>query len=136
MNHDLRYMLDTNIISELIHNPRGTVTDRIVREGETSVCTSIVVVAELWFGVKKKGSARLARQAEAVISAIEILPLDEPADREYAKLRCYLEKAGKPIGPNDMLIAAHALSLKLVLVTANLREFSRIPGLQTENWLA
>ncbi|MEE4356338.1 MAG: type II toxin-antitoxin system VapC family toxin [Desulfococcaceae bacterium] len=135
MNHNLRYLLDTNIISELIRNPHGPVTDRIAREGEAGICTSIVVAAELRFGAVKKNSARLTRQLEAVLSAIEILPLNEPADREYAKLRYQLEKAGTPIGPNDMLIAAHALSLNLTLVTANQREFSRVSGLLVENWM-
>ncbi len=134
MNH-WRYLLDTNIISELIRNPQGPVTDLIARKGEQSVCTSIVVAAELRFGARKRASARLTRQMEAVLSAIEVLPLEEPIDKQYAELRFHLEKAGTPIGPNDMLIAAHALSLDLVLVTANQREFSRVQGLTVENWL-
>lgn len=128
-------MLDTNIISELVRRPRGPVTDRISKEGEESVCTSIVVAGELRFGAKKKGSARLTRQVEAVLSAIPVLPLNKPADEQYARLRHALEKAGTPVGPNDMLIAAHALSLNLILVTANQREFSRVAGLIVENWL-
>jgi tRNA(fMet)-specific endonuclease VapC len=111
------------------------VTDHIARVGEESICTSIFVAGELRFGADKKGSERLAFQLEAVLSAITILPLEEPADRHYAKLRHHLEKAGTPIGPNDMLIAAHALSLGLILVSANQREFSRVPGLAVENWL-
>jgi len=136
MNPDLRYLLDTNIVSELIRNSSGPVTDRIAREGERSVCTSIVVAAELRFGAAKKGSARLTRQLEAVLSAMEILPLDQPVDQAYARLRHQLETAGTPIGPNDMLISAHALSMGLTVVTANLDEFSRVPGLSVENWLA
>mgnify|MGYP006278860011 FL=1 len=128
-------MLDTNIVSELVRRPQGLVTDRIAKEGEESVCTSIVVAAELRFGAKKKGSARLARQLEAVLSAIPVLPLEKPADEQYARLRHALEKAGTPIGPNDMLIAAHALSQNLAIVTANRREFSRVAGLAVENWL-
>ena len=131
----LRYLLDTNIVSELIRNPQGPGTDHIARKGEESVCTSIVVAAELRFGAKKRASARLTSQTEAVLSAIEVLPFEEPADRQYAKLRFHLEKAGTPIGPNDMFIAAHALALNLVVVTANQREFSRVPGLVVENWL-
>lgn len=135
MTRRLRYMLDTNIVSELVRRPQGLVTDRIAKEGEESVCTSIVVAAELRFGAKKKGSARLARQLEAVLSAIPVLPLEKPADEQYARLRHALEKAGTPIGPNDMLIAAHALSQNLAIVTANRREFSRVAGLAVENWL-
>ncbi len=136
MTRRLRYMLDTNIVSELVRRPQGPVTDRIAKEGEESVCTSIVVAAELRFGAQKKGSARLARQLEAVLSAIPVLPLEKPADEQYARLRHALEKAGTPIGPNDMLIAAHALSLNLAVVTANRREFSRVAGLVVENWLS
>ena len=135
MNSNLRYLLDTNILSELIRNPQGIVTDYITQHGEDSVCTSIVVASELRFGAEKKGSRRLLSQLEAVLSAIEILPLEEPSDRFYARLRNHLEKAGTPIGPNDMLIAAQTLSLGLTLITSNEREFSRVPGLSIENWL-
>ena len=135
MNPKFRFLLDTNILSDLVRNPQGTVTDHILREGEGSICTSIVVAAELRFGAEKRGSRRLSTQLETILSAIEILPMEEPTDRQYAKLRCHLEKAGTPIGPNDMLIAAHALSLGLTLVTANQNEFHRVPGLAVENWL-
>jgi tRNA(fMet)-specific endonuclease VapC len=135
MSLNLRYLLDTNIVSELVRNPHGEMTDQIVRVGEESICTSIIVAGELRFGAEKKGSERLTFQLEAVLSAIEILPLEEPVDKQYARLRYHLEKAGTPIGPNDMLIAAHALSLGLTLVSANQREFSRVPGLAVEDWL-
>lgn len=135
MTQNLSYLLDTNIISELVRNPQGRLTDVIARKGEDRICTSIVVASELRFGAEKKGSAPLARQLETVLSAIKILPLKEPADRFYAKLRTHLEKKGTPIGPNDMLIAAHSLSLGLTLVTANEREFLRVPELCVENWL-
>ena len=72
---------------------------------------------------------------EAVLGSIEVYPLEEPADHAYAALRASLEKRGIVIGPNDMLIAAHALALDHTVVTANRREFSRIPGLRVENWL-
>ena len=73
---------------------------------------------------------------ELILSAIEILPLESPADREYGKLRHYLARNGTPIGPNDMQIAAQALCAGLIVVTANTGEFSRVPGLMVENWLA
>lgn len=130
-----RYLLDTDTISDLIRRPSGVVAGSIARVGEEAVCTSIVVSSELRFGAAKKASARLIGQLEAVLSAIEIIPLEEPADRHYAELRAHLEKTGQRIGPNDMLIAAHALALDLTLVTGNVREFSRVPGLEVENWL-
>ena len=90
------YLLDTNILSDLVRHPGGKVARRIEIVGEKRVCTSLVVAAEL---------------------------------------RIALEHSGTPIGPNDMLIAAHALALDLILVTANVREFARVPGLIMENWL-
>lgn len=131
-----RFLLDTNILSDLVRRPQGKIAQRIAREGEKSICTSIVVAAELRFGAEKRSSERLTTQLEVILSAIETLPLEEPADLHYAKLRKYLEKRGTPIGPNDMLIAAHALALDCTVVTANDREFSRVPGLKVENWLA
>ncbi|EGV27579.1 PilT protein domain protein [Thiorhodococcus drewsii AZ1] len=130
------YLLDTNILSDLIRQPAGRIRDRIAQYGEDSICTSIVVASELRFGAAKKGSARLSAQMEAVLSAISILPLDEPTDRHYAEIRHALESAGTPIGANDLLIAAHARALGRTLVTANEREFRRVPGLIVENWLA
>ncbi|MEN8129279.1 MAG: type II toxin-antitoxin system VapC family toxin [Pseudomonadota bacterium] len=130
-----RYLLDTNILSELVRRPQGVVAVRIAHEGEESICTSIVVTSELRFGAAKLGSERLTTQVERILSALEILPLEEPADRRYGELRTYLEQQGTTIGPNDMLIAAHALSLDLTVVTANVSEFLRIPELNVENWL-
>jgi tRNA(fMet)-specific endonuclease VapC len=131
----MRYLLDTNIVSDLIRNPQGKVTARIARIGEEMVCTSIIVAAELRYGAAKKGSARLTAQLESVFQGLEILPLEVPAEIAYADLRSRLEAAGKPIGGNDMLIAAHAISLGHTIVTDNEREFSRIDGLALENWL-
>ena len=130
------YLLDTNILSDLVRHPAGKIAQRIEAVGEERVCTSLVVAAELRYGAYKKGSVRLTIQLEVVLSALDVLPLEQPTDDRYAKLRTALEHAGTPIGPNDMLIAAHALALGLILVTANVNEFSRVPGLALENWLA
>jgi len=130
-----RYLLDTNILSDLVRNPQGKIAQRIAREGEKNICTSIVVAAELRFGAEKRGSERLTKQLETILSAISALPLEEPADRHYGKLRAHLEERGARIGPNDMLIAAQALALECTVITANDREFSRVPGLKVENWL-
>lgn len=131
-----RFLLDTNILSDLVRRPQGRVAEAIARVGERSVCTSIVVAAELRFGAAKSGSRRLSRQLDAILAALEILPLEEPADRHYATLRRQLEKRGMPIGPNDLLIAAQTLAADCNLVTANEREFSRVPGLRVVNWLS
>jgi tRNA(fMet)-specific endonuclease VapC len=130
-----RFLLDTNILSDLVRKPHGEVAKAIARVGEQNVCTSVVVTAELRFGAAKSGSKRLVRQVDRILSALEILPLEPPADRQYASVRKPLEQRGHPIGPNDLLIDAQSLSENCTLVTANEREFSRVPSLKTENWL-
>lgn len=131
----MRYLLDTNVVSDLIRNPQGRVTDRIREVGEAQVATSIIVAAELRYGAAKKGSPRLTAQVEAVLSSIEVLPFEEPADAVYGVLRARLEQKGQPIGGNDLLIAAQAVSLGFMLVTGNEREFAKIDDLHCENWL-
>jgi tRNA(fMet)-specific endonuclease VapC len=129
------YLLDTNIVSELVRRPGGTVATRIADVGEDSICTSVVVAAELRFGAAKSDSKRLSERVGLLLSALEILPLEPPADERYAEIRHHLARQGTPIGPNDLLIAAHALAADLTLVTANTREFERVPSLRVENWL-
>jgi tRNA(fMet)-specific endonuclease VapC len=131
----MRYMLDTNIVSDLVRNPRGQVAHHIRRVGEARTCTSIIVAAELRYGAAKKGSARLSAQLEAVLGALDVLPFEPPADAIYASLRTGLEEVGRPIGANDMLIAAQALALGCTIVTDNEKEFARVSGLSHENWL-
>jgi tRNA(fMet)-specific endonuclease VapC len=118
-----------------VRHPAGRIRDCIAERGEDRVCTSIVVAAELRFGAAKKGSERLTAQLETVLGALEVLPFDAPADRRYGEIRQSLERAGTPIGANDLLIAAHALALDLTLVTDNEGEYRRVPGLVVENWL-
>lgn len=129
------YLLGTNILSDLVRNPQGRIAAWIARVGERSVCTSVIVASELRFGATKRNAPKLSAQVDAILAALEVRPFDIPADREYAKLRLHLEQAGTPIGPNDMLIAAHALALESTLVTANTGELSRVPGLAVANWL-
>ncbi|MBO4121604.1 type II toxin-antitoxin system VapC family toxin [Cupriavidus gilardii] len=129
------YLLDTNIVSDALRNTRGTCATRIGTTDAAALCTSIVVAAELRFGVAKKGSDELARRVEHALSGLRVLPLDGDADQHYGRLRADLERRGQPIGANDMLIAAHALAIDAVLVTDNVSEFSRVPGLRYENWL-
>lgn len=132
---EYRYLLDTNILSDLVRSPAGIVADRLVDAGESLVCTSIVVACELRFGAEKKGSSLLSARIGQLLKSLSVLPLSEEADRHYADIRYFLERGGTVIGPNDLLIAAHARSLGLVVVTDNEREFSRVPGLMVENWL-
>jgi tRNA(fMet)-specific endonuclease VapC len=131
----LGYLLDPNIISDLVRRPRGPVGSRIAEVGEGSICTSIIVAAELRYGAEKSGSKQLSDRVDLLLSALEILPLEPPADRRYGEIRHHLARQGTPIGPNDLLIAAHVLAADLTLVTANTREFERVPSLRVENWL-
>jgi tRNA(fMet)-specific endonuclease VapC len=131
-----RYLLNTNIISDLIRNPQGKAARQIGKRGEGSICTSVIVAAELRYGCAKSGSARLSKAVEDLLAEIDTLPFDVPADVEYGRIRSELEAAGKPIGGNDLLIAAHALATGAIVVTANVAEFKRVRGLKVENWLS
>ncbi len=119
----------------MVRNPSGNVARKIAEVGEEKVCTSVIVAAELRYGVKKRGSARLSAQVERILAALDILPFEEPSDTTYASIRDALEREGQPIGANDLFIAAHALSLGRIVVTNNEKEFTRVVGLKTENWL-
>jgi tRNA(fMet)-specific endonuclease VapC len=132
----VRYLLDTNILSDLLRNPGGLVARRLAVVGEVTVCTNVVVACELRYGAAKKGSPALSARVESLLESLEILPLDRETDRHYAQIRLHLDRTGRPIGPNDLLIAAHALALGLTLVSDNVEEFARIPRLTLENWLA
>jgi tRNA(fMet)-specific endonuclease VapC len=131
----MRYLLDTNIVSDLVRNPQGKVATHVRKVGEKNICTSIIVAAELRYGAHKKGSPRLSSQLDTVLGVLEVLPFEAPADASYGLLRTRLEKRGTPIGANDLLIAAQALALGYVIVTDNEREFSRVEGLRVQNWL-
>ncbi len=130
-----RYLLDTNIVSDLVRRPQGRTAAKIAEVGEDAVATSIIVAAELRYGAAKKGSARLARQLETILGALEVIAFEAPADTTYGQVRVALEAAGAPIGGNDLLIAAQAMVLNMTVVTANVSEFSRVRGLKVENWL-
>ncbi len=131
----MRYLLDTCIISDFIRDPKGRVAKRIRQVGPSAVFTSIIVAAELRFGLTKNPSPRLERRVEEALQAIEAVPFESPADSAYAIIRASLEKNGTSIGGNDLFISAHALTLGVTLVTANMREFARVEGLKCENWL-
>ncbi|WP_370643363.1 type II toxin-antitoxin system VapC family toxin [Roseomonas cutis] len=127
-------MLDTNIVSDIIRNPLGAAAQRARAEGD-AVCVSVIVAAELRYGCARKGSPKLTRRVAQFLAEVPVLPFDAPADEAYGTLRAELEAAGRPIGGNDLLIAAHASALGATVVTANLGEFVRVPGLNAENWM-
>jgi tRNA(fMet)-specific endonuclease VapC len=129
------YLLDTNILSDLIRHPDGLVARRVEQVGQKEIFTSIIVAAELRYGCAKKGSAKLLERVQGLLETIPVLSLDMPTDAQYGLIRAELEAAGQPIGMNDLLIASHALALGLTLVTDNTSEFSRVRGLKVENWL-
>jgi tRNA(fMet)-specific endonuclease VapC len=130
-----RYLLDTNILSDMIRNPDGSSARRYRELDDEQLCTSIIVAAELRYGAAKKNSASLTARIAEMLAGLEVVALDTPTDAAYARLRVELERIGNPVGPHDLLIAAQALSLDMVIVTANEREFSRVPGLKVENWM-
>ena len=129
------YMLDTNVVSDLLRNPSGSAAKRIAEVGPDAICVSIITAAELRYVCAKKGSAKLLAYVEAILESVQVLAFDMPADTEYGSIRAKLEAAGKPIGPNDLLIAAHAHAAGAILVTDNLGEFARVCGLRVENWI-
>jgi tRNA(fMet)-specific endonuclease VapC len=130
-----RYMLDTNIVSSFMRDPKGPVQRRALTAGAGAGCVSIITAAELRFGATKVASERLRKHAEDAFDLFPVVAFEPPADATYAEIRAVLERKGSPIGPMDLLIAAHALALDLTLVTANHREFARVSGLRVENWL-
>lgn len=131
----LQYMLDTNICIYVIKNYPPKLRERFNRFAE-QLCISTITLGELAYGAEK--SARQAENLRAVeefVALLDVLPFTAKAANQFGQLRSELERAGRPVGAYDMLIAAHARSEGLVVVTNNLREFRRIPGLRTENWV-
>jgi tRNA(fMet)-specific endonuclease VapC len=131
----VRYLLDTNILSAMLRSPDGDLIERIRGLDDAVVFTSIIVAAELRFGALRKASTNLTSRILGLLESMLVEPLKAPAEETYATIRAHLERAGTPIGNNDIWIAAHALATDSILVTDNVREFSRVPGLKIENWL-
>lgn len=130
-----RYLLDANAISVMARDPRGVLARRVRLIGSDNLCTSIIVMGELHFGIARNWSARLVETMAPVMEMLTVEPLSSDADIRYAELRAHLQRQGRLIGANDLWIAAHALALDCTLVTANIGEFSRVPDLHTDNWL-
>jgi tRNA(fMet)-specific endonuclease VapC len=131
----LHYMLDTNICIYVIKSRPAELREQFNRLTE-QICISTITLAELFYGVEK--SSRRAQNLQAVeefVARLEALPFSAEAAAHYGQVRAELERAGQLAGPYDMLIGAHARSAGLIVVTNNLREFERIPGLRIENWV-
>ena len=132
----MTYMLDTNIIAYAINKRPETVLRRLTAHEPEELCLSDITLGELEFGVCKSSRPEQNRLALlAFLAVLRVLPFDADAARHYGEIRWDLSRRGTPIGANDLLIAAHARSLGLTLVTNNLREFERVPDLTVENWV-
>lgn len=129
------YLLDTNMLSAIIKQPTGEVAQHLLLLDASQVTTSIIVACELRFGAAKKNSLALTQRVEQLLAIMTVNPLEPDADKYYGQIRADLESKGQLIGQNDLLIAAHALALDVILVTDNVREFARVPNLKLENWL-
>lgn len=138
MTEPTLYLLDTNVVSDMMRKPQGMAAQRALAMAAhtpgTTICTSVIVQCELLFGLRRRTNPLWATQYQRVMASIDVLALEPLVATHYADLRTLLELAGTPIGPSDTYIAAHALSLGATLVTAD-AEFTRVPGLQVENWL-
>ena len=139
MSEPTLYLLDTNIISDMMRNPQGRANLQLeiriaLSKSSLRVCTSVVVDCEVRYGLRRKSSSKWDQAYTNLLQVVEVLPLDALVTPHYASLRARLEQAGKSIGANDSLIAAHALALGATLITAD-AEFSRVPDLALENWL-
>ena len=128
--------IDTNVLAELARDPAGPAARAIAAVGEKSVCTSVIVACEVQYGLAKRASPKLTDRMSEILATIDILrSLPEDIGVHYGRIRVHLESVGEVIGPNDLLIAAHACAADLTIVTGNEREFRRVPGLRVENWL-
>lgn len=131
----MKYLLDTNIVSDAMNNPDGPVANKLIQMEGKEMFTSIIVAGELKFGVLNRGSKRMARNLDAILGKLEVRPLVAPMEEHYSVARLALERKGRPMGQNDTWIAAQALALDAIVVTDNVKHFSQVPGLKIENWL-
>ena len=132
---DVQFLLDTNILIAMSKQRLG-LADRLDGIPADAILLSSVVVAEIEYGIAKSGRRQHNRRVfDSLLSGFRVLPCDAAAARLYGPIRAQLEKRGRLIGPYDLMIAAHAQSLDAVLVTDNTKEFDRVAGLKTENWL-
>jgi tRNA(fMet)-specific endonuclease VapC len=127
------FMLDTDISSYIIKRRPATLVEKLQKHAET-LCVSVITAAELRFGAEKAGRPQLAELVEAYLERLAILDWTNEVSGHYARIRALLERAGKPIGNMDLLIASHAVAQRMTLVTNNLKHFSNVPDLKVELW--
>ena len=131
----MKFLLDTNACVDYLNRRFANVVERIQSSSPEEICLSSVVVAELRYGADRSGKkAENHQRLDLLTSNIQCIDFDVAAARVYGRVRSALETKGTPIGPYDMMIAAHTLSLGLILVTDNEDEFQRVAGLKIENW--
>lgn len=132
----MRFLLDTNILIAMSKQRPG-LAHRLEGISADAILLSSVVVAEIEYGIAKSGRRQHNRRVfDALLSGFRVIAFDAAAARLYGPIRAHLEKRGRLIGPYDLMIAAHAQAIDAVLVTDNTREFGRVAGLKTENWLS
>ncbi|MBK9392826.1 MAG: type II toxin-antitoxin system VapC family toxin [Uliginosibacterium sp.] len=131
----MRYLLDTNTCIYIINNNPLAVRERFLQVSHDDIGLSSIVVGELVLGVAKSTSPRARPKLQDFLATLHVVEFDDVAAWRWGELRAHLQSKGKPIGPYDTQIAAHALALDCTLVTNNLREFERVPGLKLENWI-
>ncbi|MHC1728753.1 MAG: type II toxin-antitoxin system VapC family toxin [Syntrophobacteraceae bacterium] len=130
------FMLDTNICIYIIKNRPAEIVRKVKQFSPSDLVISAITACELEYGASKSSNPEKNRQTLVrFLAPFEICPFNERAAFHYGDIRAHLERGGKPIGAMDLLIAAHARSMSLTLVTNNLKEFERVPGLRAENWV-
>jgi len=129
------YLLDTNVIADLAHNPQGIAASRLAKLSDDTFGINAVIASEIEYGLEKRGSMKLRRQVEAILSTMPLLEFPANIARHYGRIRVELERKGSPIGPYDLLIAAHGVASGITVITRNDREFRRVRSLKVENWV-
>jgi len=126
-------MLDTDTVSLLVRkNP--LVIKNLIKHEKDEICISAITYAELRFGLEKKGSEKLQNEVNAILGKLSIIDFNSSQSEIYGKLRLKLENSGRPLGDMDILIASAALSIGAILVSHNVKHFSKIPGIKIEDW--
>ena len=132
----MSFLLDTDTCSHIMRSRTGDLWDRLDQLSEGSAAISVITLGELQFGASLTPLAtRIAAQLDQLLRCLPVLPLSPDSCAHYARIRSDLQRKGTPIGPNDLWIAAHALTHKMTLVTGNTREFTRVKGLKLESWV-
>jgi tRNA(fMet)-specific endonuclease VapC len=127
------YMLDTDTVSLMVRK-NHSVIDKLIKHEADEICISAITYAELCYGLEKKGSARLFNEIMSIMGKFTIVDFNNSQAEQYGKIRLGLEKSGTPLGDMDILIAASALAAGAILVSHNIKHFSKIKGLRVEDW--